>query len=128
MTKKKNVEKTIIWKETAGIEFAEKLKAELVKAFDSYSDIRLDLSALEDIDITGIQLIVAARKEAEKEHKSFYITGTIPPSIAAFTAAGGMSLVPYTIPQAKTAKSEAAQNIAAPKTAPQKKTREKKHA
>ncbi|WP_191013314.1 STAS domain-containing protein [Treponema zioleckii] len=86
---------TVKWQGTAGIEQAHALSDELLQAFKDSSDVRLDISEVEDIDITGIQVIIAARKEAEKQQKNFYITGKIPPAIQDFTAASSISLKDY---------------------------------
>jgi anti-anti-sigma regulatory factor len=95
MAKNKTSEKTIIWKGSAGIEQAKKLREELLAAFRTDSIIRLDISSLEDIDITGIQLIIAARREAEKTGKNFALSGSIPQSIFSFISAVGIPLAAY---------------------------------
>lgn len=92
---------TVTWQGTAGIEQAHELRDELLAAFEKSSDVRLDISKVEDIDITGIQIIIAAQKEAEKQHKSFCITGTIPSIIDEFTAASSISLKIYAQDNAK---------------------------
>ena len=69
---------TIKWTGTAGIEQAKNLQKNLLESFNGADKVLLDISELEDIDITGIQLVVSARKEAEKQKKSFYISGKIP--------------------------------------------------
>ena len=63
--KKEKKSNIIKWTETAGIEYAGKLKIELQKAIDENPLVFIDLSGLEDIDLTGIQLILAAKKEAD---------------------------------------------------------------
>ena len=60
---------TVTWQGTAGIEQAHELRDELLAAFEKSSDVRLDISKVEDIDITGIQIIIAAQKEAEKQRQ-----------------------------------------------------------
>lgn len=92
MTKKKTTVKKICWKGSAGIEEAKKLKTELLESFKNNSDICLDISKLEDIDITGIQLILAARKEAEKKKMNFTIADSIPESISSFISAVGIPI------------------------------------
>lgn len=92
MSAKKTEDKCIIkWTGSAGIEAAETLHKELVKSFKSANTIYLDMSELEDIDITGIQIIMAAKKEADEHKKNFYITGTIPQTIAEFVSGCNIS-------------------------------------
>ena len=88
---------TVKWKGTAGIEQAHRLQNELLEAFKKNSEIRLDISGVDDIDITGIQIVVAARKEAEKSEKSFFITGEIPKAIKEFVAASSITLDEYVL-------------------------------
>ena len=90
---------TIKWTGTAGIEQAKNLQKNLLESFSGAEEVLLDISELEDIDITGIQLIVSARKEAEKQNKSFFISGKIPEIILDFTAGCGVSLSEYALPE-----------------------------
>lgn len=90
---------TIKWTGTAGIEQAKNLQKNLLESFNGADKVLLDISELEDIDITGIQLVVSARKEAEKQKKSFYISGKIPEIILDFTAGCGVSLSEYALPE-----------------------------
>ena len=55
---------TVVWSDTVSIENAQKKKQELLKAFNSSEVILLDISKLEDLDISAVQLILAAEKEA----------------------------------------------------------------
>lgn len=86
---------TVKWEGTAGIEQAHKLRDELIEAFKKNKKILLDISQVEDIDITGIQIIVAARKEAEKTGKSFFISDKISDSIKEFISASLINLNDY---------------------------------
>ena len=89
MAAKKEKKSNIIkWTETAGIESAEKLKIELQKAIDENP---LDLSELEDIDLSGIQLILAAKKEADAKKKKFLLKDNIPPAILEYVCGCGVS-------------------------------------
>jgi len=96
MATKKNNSITIKWHGTAGIEQAHALQEELLSAFKN-DKILLDISEVEDIDITGVQIIVSARKEAEKQKKEFYITGKIPDVIAEFISASSITLSEYAL-------------------------------
>ena len=86
---------TLKWQGTIGIEQAHAVSKELLTAINKHDDVRLDISEVEDIDITGIQIIVSARKEAEKQKKTFFITGKIPPVIEEFIIASSISLKDY---------------------------------
>ncbi|MBR0033156.1 MAG: STAS domain-containing protein [Treponema sp.] len=83
------------WQGTIGIEQAHSVSKELLEAINNNEDVRLDVSEVEDIDITGIQIIVSARKEAEAQKKKFFITGKIPPAIEEFIVASSISLKDY---------------------------------
>ncbi len=87
--------KTVKWQGTAGIEQVNTLKDSLLDAFKKSSEVRLDISKVDDIDITGIQVILAAKKEAEKTGKEFFLTGEIPSVIDDFTKASAISLKEY---------------------------------
>ncbi len=95
MAEKNSDRETVKWNGNAGIEQAHALQESLLQAFEKSSDVRLDISEVEDIDITGIQIVISARKEAEKQGKLFYITGKIPPAIQEFTVASSISLKDY---------------------------------
>lgn len=100
--KKKEQDKNIIkWKESAGIESSQKLREELLDAFKSSSAIFLDISELEDIDLTGIQLIISAKKEADSQKKTFFIIGSIPEAISEYVSGCGISLDDYLAPKEK---------------------------
>ncbi|MBQ0052692.1 MAG: STAS domain-containing protein [Treponema sp.] len=103
MASKKSDTTTIKWQGTAGIEQAHSLQEELLKAFNKSNRVLLDISEVEDIDITGIQLIIAARKEADATEKAFFITGKIPEAISEFTAACSISLTDYALPETQEA-------------------------
>lgn len=109
--KKKEQDKNIIkWKESAGIESSQKLQKELLDAFKSSSAIFLDISELEDIDLTGIQLIISAKKEADSQKKTFFITGNIPEAISEYVSSCGISLDDYLNPEEKKKEAKEEQN------------------
>ena len=62
---------TVVWSDTVSIENAQKKKQELLKAFNSSDVILLDISNLEDLDISAVQLILASEKEALMRKKKF---------------------------------------------------------
>ncbi|MBQ3671762.1 MAG: STAS domain-containing protein [Treponema sp.] len=83
------------WQGTVGIEQAHAVSKALLEAINTHDDVRLDISEVEDIDITGIQIIISARKEADLQKKKFFITGKIPPVIEEFIVASSISLKDY---------------------------------
>ena len=68
----------VIWEDTVSIENSQKKKQELLRAFNSSDTIHLDIAAVEDLDISAVQLILASQKEAIIRNKSFKIVGDIP--------------------------------------------------
>lgn len=75
---------TVVWDDTVSIENAQKKKQELLKAFNSSEVILLDISKLEDLDISAVQLILASEKEALMRKKKFKIVGEIPQNFVDF--------------------------------------------
>ena len=52
--------------------------------FNSCQEVLLDISKLEDIDISGVQLIIASKKEAQIRNMVFKITGDISDNLVNF--------------------------------------------
>lgn len=75
---------TVIWNDTVSIENAQNKKQELLKAFNSADKILLDISQVEDLDISAVQLIIASQKEAFLRKKEFQIVGEISANFADF--------------------------------------------
>lgn len=90
--KEESVVKQVSWVGNAGIEEAARLKKTLTDAFKKASSIELDLSGVEDMDIIGVQLILAAKKQAEKEHKLFFVKENIPKKLVEFTSGFGIEI------------------------------------
>lgn len=84
MARKKSQTCTITWAGDAGIEQASALQKELLKAFDEKKTILLDLSQITDIDISALQLIVAAEKESKIRGVAFQVLDTIPDNVMQF--------------------------------------------
>lgn len=68
---------TVTWDDTVTVENAQKKKQELLKAFNSSDVIYLDISQVEDLDISAVQLILASQKEALMRKKKFKIVGEV---------------------------------------------------
>ena len=75
---------TITWDDTVSIENSQKKKQELLKAFNSNDAIHLDISQVEDLDISAVQLILASQKEALMRKKEFKIVGEVPSNFIDF--------------------------------------------
>ena len=92
MAKKSGKSVTVKWVGAAGIEQALRLKAELIAAFDLNNSVSLDLSGAEEIDLSALQIIIAADKEAGAQKKSFFLENSIPPAISEFALLCGVKL------------------------------------
>jgi len=68
----------IVWKDDLTIEQVQTAHKELLDAFKSEKEVILDLSELSDLDLSAMQLILAAQKESEKTGVAFSIQGPIP--------------------------------------------------
>lgn len=75
---------TVTWDDTVSVENAQKKKQELLKAFNSSDTIHLDISQVEDLDISAVQLILASQKEALSRKKEFKIVGEVSSNLSDF--------------------------------------------
>ena len=75
---------TLTWEDTVSVENAQKKKQELLKAFNSSDRIHLDISQVEDLDISAVQLILASQKEALLRKKEFKIVGEVSSNFSDF--------------------------------------------
>lgn len=53
----------------------DELKNQISLELDKHKSFEVDLSGIEEFDSSGIQLLVALRKELIQKNKSFYISG-----------------------------------------------------
>ncbi|GAB1484083.1 hypothetical protein MASR2M78_29000 [Treponema sp.] len=77
MSKNKISVKVLTWEAAVSIEKAALLKAELLDAFDKYSQVVVSMSLVENLDISAMQLLKSAHAEAVKKAKSFHLTGAL---------------------------------------------------
>lgn len=84
MAEKEKKSTTVVWEDSVTIENVQQKKQELQKAFNSSDEVFLDVSKLEDIDISGVQLIIASQKEAQIMKKHFGVTGEISENLINF--------------------------------------------
>lgn len=83
---------TIRWTGSAGIEDSQKLKDELKTALNDSTSVLLDLSELQEIDLTGVQILFSAKKEATQNEKNFALVSSVPQQIFDFCETCGVSL------------------------------------
>ncbi|MFP4231095.1 MAG: lipid asymmetry maintenance protein MlaB [Spirochaetaceae bacterium] len=63
--------------------------AELSQAFSASRKVLVKLSHVERMDLSGVQLLYAARKEARERGTSLHLTGTVPDAVRETLKAGG---------------------------------------
>ena len=96
-----NSVKEIFWKGEAGIEQAESARNELLEAFKSAKEVHLDISEVDDLDISAIQLILSSYKESEKTGIPFSVVGKLPEVIDNFCKQCGIPLSDFNSKAAK---------------------------
>lgn len=84
VSQNENTSTTIVWGESVSIENADEKKQELLDALENYSEIYLDVTNLDDMDVSCIQLVVAAHKESKIRNKQFKLTGNISDNLCSF--------------------------------------------
>jgi len=72
------------------IDTASELQRLLLELADSSTSIQLDLSAVKEIDLSGMQLICSACRTSLEAHKRFNFSGALPSDIKASLAAIGL--------------------------------------
>lgn len=77
------------WKSNIGIDNIMAKKDELIGIFSSSATITLDISEVESIDITALQLIVSAIKEAKIKNIQFSLLGNLQEEVIKFLTACG---------------------------------------
>lgn len=73
--------KVLTWEGILSVESAAQRKEELLSAFSQYQQVVISFSLLESIDLSILQLICAAVKEACKKDKIFHLTGALKPDL-----------------------------------------------
>jgi len=77
MSKNKVSVKVLTWEGHISIERTSELKIELMDAIEKAAQIVVSLSLVESLDISAIQLLLAAQAEASHKNKSFHLTGSL---------------------------------------------------
>lgn len=83
--------RTIRLSGSVDIASAAELKRDLMDALEGDSAIRIDLGGLEDIDVTVIQLLLAAQHQAAAAGREFRIVGPWNPAIESRLQPAGIS-------------------------------------
>jgi len=58
---------------------SEKNLTDIKGYYSEFNHLELDLSAVEEIDTSGVQLLLALKKSSEKDGKSFFLSGISAP-------------------------------------------------
>lgn len=93
---------------------AAELKRVLIEAISSGKEVQLDLAQASDLDVTAVQLLWAARREAERAGASFGVAGDVPGNIGRALCEAGFE----NFPAAVTAKVAPANSVALPTGTP----------
>ncbi len=64
----------IVIDEDMNIYVIDDMKQELSKMLDSYTQFKIDLAGIEEIDSAGVQLLLALRAELKRRKKEFRLT------------------------------------------------------
>jgi len=75
-----------------GIRNAAELKELLLQALMSETELRVDISGATEVDITTLQLLWVAEREAHSAGKKFLLDGKIPDDILATANHAGLKL------------------------------------
>ncbi len=59
------------------VDQAERLKSEILAAFERSNVVSMTLSSVERIDLAGVHLLYGARREAARQGKTFRLTGVL---------------------------------------------------
>ena len=71
------------------VDQAQRLKSEILSAFEKSNVVSMPLSNVERIDLAGVHLLYGARREAAKQGKTFRITGTLQQNVGEMLVASG---------------------------------------
>ena len=81
--------KIVTFSGSLSIDRVQEFKNELMNALTQADTVLLNISRAESVDVSFLQLLYAANKEAKKRKKTFHLTGTVPENlIRAFVLAG----------------------------------------
>jgi anti-anti-sigma regulatory factor len=81
---------TVVIGKNATIGAIEGIRDTIIEAFDAGSEVEIDAAAVEDADLTFIQVLASARKQAQAEGRSFRIVEPVPPLLASLAERAGL--------------------------------------
>jgi anti-anti-sigma regulatory factor len=76
-----------------GIACAAELKAAIVAALKAGREIRVSLDEVTDLDVTGFQVLWAAKREAKQAGVGFGLAGRVPEPVQGSLAAMGLNVM-----------------------------------
>ncbi|MBI9107302.1 MAG: STAS domain-containing protein [Spirochaetales bacterium] len=76
------------------IENAAAAANELLKSLKSKKDIVLDLSMVDRVDLSGIQLLISVQNTGEEQNESFFYTGTLNKAVFDKISNNGFCFIP----------------------------------
>ena len=76
---------------------AAELKLALIEAISSRQEVQVDLAGATDLDVTAIQLLWAANREAEKAGVRFAVTGEVSENIRNAVCEAGLENFPVAV-------------------------------
>ncbi|MFP4382972.1 MAG: STAS domain-containing protein [Spirochaetia bacterium] len=74
---------------SVGIERAVKIKNDIMEMFKDHKIVTVNMSRIQKIDLSFIQILYAARREAGIRKKEFHISGTLSESVKDAFLVGG---------------------------------------
>ena len=91
---------TLLLEGEVGIRSAKELKQALVQALEAANEIAVSLEKATELDVTAVQLLWTAKREALEAGLEFVYIGTEPEEIAIALAEAGLELF-TPVPEAK---------------------------
>jgi len=81
MSEHKQSVKELSWESGISIEKAVSLRQELLDGMAGCDSLVVNLSSVETMDLSAIQMLIAAQKEAVIQGKKFHLGGTLQPKV-----------------------------------------------
>ena len=95
-TNKQDARNHMVLEDALDISAAAELKQSLLEALGSGKDLHISLAAVTELDVTAVQLLWAAAREAKSSNIAFNMDAPSPPAIARVLADGGFQEFPFT--------------------------------
>lgn len=77
------------------IGLATELKTALLQALAAQAEVRLDLEHATELDVTALQLLWAAEREARRSGKAFELAASVPPDVLRAVGEAGFENFPF---------------------------------